>query len=131
MEENLIYKKSRQILIEQCSILDATIQQLEQELYNFDNQVYPSTKFEYFDRQKTIEFINQLKIIQSDLAPQDKNLICLYYALDKNIGKVLQVFNGLGNKVKSRKTLSVMIFKIKTKINEIYKLKYGNAYGNS
>ena len=38
MEENLIYKKSRQILIEQCSILDATIQQLEQELYNFDNQ---------------------------------------------------------------------------------------------
>ena len=131
MEENLIYKKSRQILIEQCSILDATIQQLEQELYNFDNQVYPSTKFEYFDRQKTIEFINQLKIIQSDLTPQDKNLICLYYALGKNIGKVLQVFNGLGNKVKCRKTLSVMIFKIKTKINEIYKLKYGNAYGNS
>lgn len=127
MEENLIYKKSRQTLIEQCSILDATIQQLEQELYNFDHQMFPIGKFEYFDRQKTIQFINQLKIIQSDLTPQDKNLICLYYAFDKNIGKVLQVFNGLGNKVKCRKTLSVMIFKIKNKINEIYKLKYGNS----
>lgn len=127
VEEPITYTYARQILAEQCSILDETIRSLEQELCNFDRQMFPSSKFDYFNREKTIEFINNLKIIRSDLSPQDKNLICLYYALGKNIGKVLEVFNGLGGKIKCRKTLSVMIYNIKNKINEIYEQKYGNS----
>lgn len=124
MEEPITYAQARQILVEHCSLIDRTIKELEQELYNFDHQTFPSAKFDYFDRNKVVYFINQLKIIQSDLSPQDRNLICLYYAMSKNIGRVLQVFNGLGNKVKCRRTLSVMIYNIKNKINEIYKSKY-------
>ena len=113
IEEPITYTSARQILVEQCSILDDTIRSLEQELCNFDRQMFPSSKFDYFNREKTIEFINHLKIIRSDLSPQERNLICLYYALGKNIGKVLEVFNDLGGKIKCRKTLSVMIYNIK------------------
>lgn len=121
MEVTPTYNEAKQILVKQCSLLDSTIKQLEQELYNFNNQIFPSTKYEYFNKSKTIQHIKVLKIIRDKLSPQDKNLICLYYALNKNIGKVLEVFNGLGNNVKCRRTLSVMIFNIKNKINEICK----------
>lgn len=125
MNINKEYEIGKGKVAEYINTMNEQCLTLKMELEAFDNDMFDSEKFDYFNREKALKFIRIWDIIQSDaITIAQRNLLCAFAACDNKLTECLDFFNGKGKNIKNKRTLAVMISNarkaVTNKYNELY-----------
>lgn len=125
MNINLEYEIAKGTVSEYIENMDMECAALEENIRVYDNEIYDSGTFEYFDRNKALRFVRTWKIIKSDaITISQRNLLCAFAACNNKLTPCLVFFNGKGKNIKNKRTLAVMISNARKAVVNKYKELY-------
>lgn len=128
MNTNKEYEIAKGIVADYIATMNEECEGLKEEIRLFDNDMFESEDFDYFNREKALRFIRTWEIIQSDaITIAQRNLLCAFAACNNKLDACLDFFNGKGKGIKNKRTLAVMISNARKEVTNKYKELYGES----
>ena len=125
MNINKEYEIGKGKVAEYISVMDEQCATLKEDLKAFNNDMFDSEEFDYFNKDKAERFIRTWEIIQSDaITIAQRNLLCAFAACNNKLADCLDFFNGKGKNIKNKRTLAVMISNARKAVTDKYKELY-------
>lgn len=126
--KNLEYDEAKKKISKYMSMMDAKCRELKKDIKGFDSDMFDSSEYEFFDREKALRFIRMWNIIKKKITPNQRNLLCAFAVSNSNVKECLKIFNGTVCNLKNGRTLTAMVCSAKKTVRRKYDELYGTDY---